>query len=302
MKKTIALMLAFLMLFLCACSDNGNNNTETTTSNQLLTENAVSTTSENSSKNGNTNNISDWNSNLLPENFPSPPNGTHDVIIELNQPNENYSSEWVSIQFTCPENEIYRFTNEILKAGYTGGAKKIDSPAKYFREGFNGAWQNGQKLIRIAASQYNEKGEITVVIDITECKDNFPLVLTNTFPKFNGFSKNTGLYSEYDENKNRLDNDFIGSLNAKSWTWDFGYERAFVGVSEAEVDAYINELIDAEFAGKSTTGVTDGCTVVSYDLVKETDTCVYGVFIVYNQILKTLDILYTNDAMLLINQ
>ena len=302
MKKIIALTLAFSLLFLCACSDNKDIGAETTPSEISTTENAVATSVQDTSKNADIKTPASWNSDLLPDDFPSPPNGTHEIIIEKNEANKNYSSDWVSIQFTCPENEIFRFTNDLLKAGYIGGTKKIEPPSTYYREGFNGAWQNGKNLLRISASRYNDKGEITVVIDITECKDNFPAVLTSAFPKFNGFSKNNGLYSEYDENKNRLDNEFPGSLNAKSWTWDFGFERAFVGVSEAEVDAYVDKLVKAEFAGKSSTSVTDGCTVISYDLVKETETCVYGVFIAYNQILKTLDILYTNDISLVIAQ
>ncbi len=302
MKKTIAFILAFSMLFLCACSNKKDIGNKETTDGQTSTTATIATTLVNTSKKDNIEVVTNWNSDLLPDDFPEPPNGTHDIIIEQNQPNNNFDSDWVSIQFTCPENEIYRFTNNILKAGYIGGAKKIDMPSKYYRPGFNGAWQNGKNLIMVSASQYNELGEITVVINITDCKDRFPLVLTGIFPKFNGFSKNSGLYSEYDKDKNRLDNEFMGSLNAKSWTWDFGFERAFVGVTLEEVEAYVNELVNAEFAGKSETSVTDGCTVVSYDLVKETESCIYGVFIAYNQILKTLDILYTNDAMLLIGQ
>lgn len=299
MKKIIALTLAFSFIFLCACSDKNNDSSETTTA-ASTTAAAVTTAVTVSGNNTENKTVSEWNSDLLPEDFPSPPGGTHDILIEKNPADEKYSSDWVSIQFTCPENEIFRFTNNLIKSGYIGGTKKIDLSAKYYKPGFNGAWQNGKNLIRVSASQYNDKGEITVVIDITECKDNFPAVLTNVFPKFNGFSKNNGLYSEYDEDRNRLDNEFTGSLNAKSWTWDFGHERAFVGVSEAELEAYIDELVNAEFAGQSATTVTDGCTVISYDLVKETETCIYGVFIAYNQILKTLDILYTNDAFLLI--
>ena len=53
-----------------------------------------------------------------------------------------------------------------------------------------------------------------------------------------------------------------------------------------------------EFSGSSATSITDGCTVVSYDLVKEIGDKVYGVFIVYNEILKTMDIVYTNNIYL----
>lgn len=302
MKRIFALTLAFLLLFLCSCSDKGDVGEETTTAElQATTENTATTIAGSSAE---TEHIipAEWNSDILPEDFPPPPGGTHDIIIEQNEANNNYASDWVSIQFTCPENEIYRFTNDLLKAGYIGGAKKIDSPAQYYKAGFNGSWHNGKNLIRVAASQYDGKGEVTVVVDITECKDNFPAVLTTVFPKFNGFSKSTGLYSEYDDNRNRITNDFPGSLNAKSWTWDFGFENAFIGVTEEELEAYIDLLVNTEFAGQSSTSITDGCTVISYDLVKETEDCVYGVFIAYNQILKTLDILYTNNAYLYISQ
>ena len=295
MKRIIALSLAFSLIFLCACSDKKADDTVAST-----TENTVSSTVAESTAKSDVKLVTEWGTNLLPEDFPPPPNGTHGVLTEQVQADENHTYDRFLIQFTCPENEIYRFTNNLLKAGYTGGAKKIDSPSSYYKSGFNGAWQNGKNLIRVAENQYEENGKLTVVIEITECKDNFPAVLTNIFPKFNGYSKDSGLYSEYDEIGNRLDNEFPGSLYARSWTWDFGFERAFVGVTESELEAYVNELVEAEFSGKSQTSVTDGCTVVSYDLIKVVGETTYGVFIAYNQILKTMDILYTNNASLLI--
>ena len=293
MKKIIAFILAFSMIFLCACSDNKTETiTESTTS--VLTETTVvSTTSDPNKKI-----ISEWGIDLLPRDFPAPPNGAYNFEYEHGKANDEYASDWVRIQFTCSENELYRFTNDFIKSGYTGGTKRIDAPSTYFKEGFNGYWQNGKNYIRVSASQYLENNEITLLIDITECKDNFPTVLTSVFPKFNGYSKNSGLYNEYDDNMNRLDNEFIGSLNAKSWSWDFGFENAFVGVTIEEVEAYVDELVSKEFSGSSATSITDGCTVVSYDLVKEIGDKVYGVFIVYNEILKTMDIVYTNNIYL----
>ncbi len=293
MKKTIAFILAFLMMFLCACSDKGTTETTNESTTSGSAETTVTTTSDPNKKV-----ISEWGIDLLPEDFPAPPNGAYNFEYEHGGANNEYASDWVRIQFTCSENEIYRFTNDLIKSGYKGGTKKIDAPSTYFKEGFNGYWQNGKNYIRVAASQYLENNEITLLIDITECKDNFPMVLTSVFPKFNGYSKNSGLYNEYDDNKNRLNNEFIGSLNAKSWSWDFGFENAFVGVSAEEVESYVNELIEKEFSGSSATSITDGCTVISYDLVKEIGDKVYGVFIVYNEILKTMDIVYTNNIYL----
>lgn len=292
MKKTIALILALLMMFLCACSDNGTTETTNESTTSVSAETTVTTSVQDK------NIISEWGIDLLPEDFPAPPNGAYNFEFEHGEANNEYASDWVRIQFTCPESEIYRFTNDLIKSGYKGGTKKIDAPSVYFKEGFNGYWQNGKNYIRVAASQYLENNEITLLVDIAECRDNFPTVLTSVFPKFNGYSKNSGLYNEYDENKNRLNNEFIGSLNAKSWSWDFGFENVFVGVSTEEVEAYVNELIEKEFSGSSATSITDGCTVISYDLVKEIGDKVYGVFIVYNEILKTMDIVYTNNIYL----
>ncbi len=301
MKKIISILLTVMLLMLCACSDNNDEIKSTSTaSGQTESDNQTTTVSA-SKENNSVEYISEWGIDGLPENFPPPPEKAHDFDYEHFEADDSYSSDWISIQFTCPQNEIYRFTNDIIKAGYTGGAKMIDAPSKYYKAGFNGAWQNGKNLICVSASRIEENGELTLVIDITECKDNFPSVLTNFFPKFNGFSANSGLFSEYDTDKNRLESEFTGAFGSNTWSWDFGYERAFIGVTEADVDAYEIELVNAGFSGSSATSITDGCTVVSYDLVKETSNGKYlGVFIAYNQILKTMDILYTNDASLLI--
>lgn len=302
MKKILAIILAFSILFLCACSDNGeNNNTTTAPTEQPTTSDISETTASAATTNPDIEYFTDWGTDLIPADFPPPPAYTHSIEIESGEANEEYHSDWVRIQFTCPENEIYRFTNDLIKAGYIGGSKKIEAPSTYFLAGFNGYWQNGKNYIRVAASEYGENGELTLLVDITECKDTFPEVLTSIFPKFNGFTKRSGIYNEYDEDKNRTGNEFMGSLNAKSWSWDFGFENAFVGVNLEDVEAYVNELVNAEFSGVSSTSVTDGCTVVSYDLVKETGEKTYGVFIAYNQILKTMDILYTNNIYLIVN-
>ncbi len=295
MKKIIALTLAFLILSLCSCSDSKKNDTSrehSTSSVHGETTAEVSTVEY----------ITEWGINLLPDDFPPPPSGAHSFEYEQVAADEEYASDRVRIRFTCPENEIYRFTNDLIKAGYSGGAKKINSPSTYFKPGFNGYWQNGKNYIRVAESKYEENGELTLRIDITECKDNFPAVLTNIFPKFDGYTKSNGVYSEYDDNKNQLDNEFIGSLNANSWTWGFASGNSFVGVTLEELDSYIDKLVNAGFSGSHSTSVTDGCTTIFYDLVKEKSDKTYGVLIAYNQILKTMDIVYTNDIFIFIQE
>ena len=87
-----------------------------------------------------------------PDECPAQPANAYNFEYEQGEANDEYASDWVRIQFTCPENEIYRFTNDLIKAGYIGGAKKIDAPSTYFKPGFNGFWQNGENYIRVAAS------------------------------------------------------------------------------------------------------------------------------------------------------
>lgn len=301
MKNIVAILLAFSTILLCSCSDKGKSNSEATASaEQSTTVNITKAAAVTGTTNPDIKYVTEWGTDLLPEDFPAPPANTYNVEIDQGQANKTYASDWVRIRFTCPENEIYKFTNEFIKAGYIGGSKKIESPSTYFLPGFNGYWQNGKNYIRVAASEYGENGELTLVIDIAECKDSFPEALTSIFPKFNGYTKRSGIYNEYDENKNRTGNEFIGSLNANSWSWDFGFENTFVGVTEDDLVAYENELVNAGFSGASATSVTDGCTVISYDLIKEVGNKTYGVFIAYNQILKTMDIVYTNDISLLV--
>lgn len=286
MKRLIALIISISFIFLCACSDN-----ETQIDNS--TKETVATTEHPDA-------FSEWGTDLLPEDFPVPVKGMHSLRIESGKASEDtYRTDWVRLTFTCFEKDIYDFSNSLTSSGYVGGIKNIHAPTSYYYEGFNGTWQNGKNIVRVNSTKTLETGEIEFVFDILECRESFPAELAEAFPKFEGYAISTGKYYLYNDKKTEvISRKFGGVLSDNSWYWDFGYEDAFIGVTMDEISAYENALVDAGFGGDCSTSVVDGCTVISYDLYKTVGDKRYAVFVAYNQILKSLDIVYTNDASL----
>lgn len=290
MRKFIALLISLSMLTLCACSgENGDSSSET--------QSDVSQTQNQ------TEYVTDWGTDLLPANFPAPPSGMHELTVESGSASDDgYRSDWVRLVFTCFEKDIYEFSNQLIANGYMGGIKNIASPSTYFLEGFNGSWHDGENLVIINNAAITESGEVAFVFDVMKCIESFPDALETIFPRFNGYAKGTGQYYRYNEDMEIVSREFEGTFSDNSWYWDFGFENAFVGVTLEQLTEYENALVEALFAGNSATSVVDGCTVISYDLVKEVGDDVYGVFMAYNQTLKTLDIVYTNDISLVTGQ
>lgn len=289
MKKIIALLISLSLILLCGCSDNG----KTISSSQ--TEPVETTRHPNA--------FTEWNSDLIPENFPDPIPGMHDLKIESGKASaDTYRTDWVRITFTCFEKDIYEFSNRLSEKGYVGGVKNIHAPAAYYFVGFNGNWQDGKNIIRISKTNILDTGEIEFVFDILGCKNYFNEALESVFPKFGGYSIDDGLYYLYNDQKEVISTKFAGALSSSSWYWDFGYERAFIGVTMDELTAYENILVEAGFSGNCSTSVIDGCTVISYDLFKDIGDESYAIFMAYNQSLKILDVVYTNDASLFMGE
>ena len=286
MKRLIAFVISISLILLCACSGN-----ETQTENS--SNETVQTTEH-------PNSFSEWGTDLLPAEFPAPVKGMHDLKVESGNASEDtYRTDWVRLTFTCFEKAIYDFSNSLASNGYIGGIKNIHAPTGYYYEGFNGNWQNGKNIVRVNSSKTLDSGEIEFVFDILECRESFPAELAEAFPKFEGYAISTGKYYLYNDDKSEvISRKFGGVLSDNSWYWDFGYEDAFIGVSMDEITAYENALVKAGFGGECSTSVVDGCTVISYDLYKTVGDKRHAVFVAYNQILKTLDIVYTNDASL----
>lgn len=289
MKKITAFILVFITLFLCACSDDSSVSTPTDAQ-ESLTELTVKT--------GRTSIITEWGTDLLPEKFPSPPQGTHDFSIATGLADSAafaYSTDFYRITFICPEYEIYSFSNELVSLGYKGGIKKFEN-ASYYSDGYKGYWQNGETYIRIQQSTATDDGEMIFRIDIAPCVDNFPEALEKFFPKFNGYCMSIGSYCAHDGNGDQITDEFEGSFAAPSWHWEFRFSNGFVGVEQEEFEKYFYDFEPAGFTGVLSSSTVDGCSVITGDLTKSTAEGVYGVFMVYNVNLKTLDIAYTNDA------
>lgn len=289
MKKLSALILAFLMLFLCACSGG---------SSEPATPSDVQTTADVSVKTGRTSVITEWGTDLLPEKFPKPPEGTHDFSIAKGLADSAafaYSTDFYRITFICPEIGIYSFSNELITLGYKGGIKNF-TDATYYRNGFSGYWQNGENYIRIAESTPIDDGEIIFNVDIAPCHDNFPVALEKFFPKFNGYCMSIGSYCAHDGNGKFITDEFDGSFAAPAWHWEFRFENGFVGVEPEEVNDYFYSFEKEGYQGVLTEDTIDGCKVIMGDLIKNAAEGDYGVFMLYNSTLKTLDIAYTNDA------
>ncbi len=288
MKKIIALLILLSMLLVCACSKQSTNS-ETTASASDEQSSSEPQPTEKPVKY-----VSEWGSDLVPEDFPPPPEKAHDVLVSSGKANDHIYSDWIRIRFTCPEHTFYAFSNSMDEAGYTGGVKKI-SNGTYYSDGFKGYWQNGKHLIRISNSSAADNGETKFTFEISECQDNFPEELTEHFPKFEGFTKAQGVYCGHDADGKHETYEFSGMFDSPRWHWDFRFTDGFVGVEEAEFEAYYNLLGEEGFSGIISTSTVDGCSTISVDTIKKVNEKNYCVFLLYNQTLKTLDIAYTND-------
>lgn len=301
MKKTLAIILTFSLLFLFACAkNNGNSGSEKTEEYvpQMLTS-AVPTTIPTTTPVI----ISKWATDLLPAEFPAPPEGTY--AFEVAKGNHetdagNFVSDWVRIRFTCPEQNFHTFTNGMANLGYIGGSKKI-TDGTFYNSGYQGLWQNGKHLVRINDSYISPSNHLSVVIDVVPVTYNFPSVLSPIYPKFNGITAGNGIYCGHDTNGYQISDTYDGSFDPY-WHWEFRFSNSFVGVSLEEFEAYYETLGEMDFSGVISGATVDGCDMISVDVEKKIGNTVYVCHLLYNQTLRTLDAAYSNDPSIYENQ
>lgn len=299
MKKIFAVILTFSILFLCACGSKEPEVTEPTESTTefvpvrltMPTTTTVPTTEPVY--------FSQWPTDLLPEKFPAPPEGSYAFVADKfdhTTSEDDFVSDWVAIRFTCPEHNFHTFTNGMNELGYIGGSKRITN-GTFYTDGYKGYWQDGQNIVKIDSTQTDDDGNMTVVIEIMPCTDNFPEALTEYFPKFNGYTTSAGEYCGYDAGKTPLTDAFEDEFPAY-WYWEYRFSDCFVGVTLDEYEAYYTTLGEMGFSGVISNATVDGCNIISVDVTKVIGDDTYAVYMLFNQTLRTLDIAYTNDPSL----
>ncbi|MBQ3045405.1 MAG: hypothetical protein IJD49_05610 [Clostridia bacterium] len=302
MKKAFAIILTFSVLFLCACNarkpaeEPAASESKSTTEFVPVRLTAPTTPTVPTTKPVI---ISEWPTDLLPEKFPAPPEGTFAFEVAKGDHEKHegdFASDWVRIRFVCPEQNFHSFTNRMTELGYFGGSKRI-TDGTFYNNGYSGYWQNGKDIVIAKSSVANSNGEITVVVDVTPCADNFPDALTEIFPKFNGYTASTGEYCGFDASKNPVSGTFEGSFS-EYWYWEYRFSNCFVGVSLEDFENYYETLGEMDFSGVISTATVDGCNTMSVDVTKTIGNNTYAVYMLFNQTLRTLDIAYTNDTSL----
>ncbi|MBE6820625.1 MAG: hypothetical protein E7516_06205 [Ruminococcaceae bacterium] len=293
MKKIFALILAVSLIFLCACTGNDTSGTTVTTT-------AVQTTSESEKVI-----ISEWNSDLLPADFPAPPEGTFDLEIAKGNhltDESDYASDWVRMRFTCPQNNFFNFTNELLTTGYIGRTRTVNEIDNiYYRNGVHGYWRNDANIVKINSSHI-QNGNLTVIIDIVPCTKGLPEKLLEFFPDFDGCCVGNGFYCGHDASLEFITSEPGDTLNP-NWHWEFlctgNAGNAFIGVTEDEFDDYCDLLGKAKFSGPITEGNVDGFKVTMVDAIKDIDGTTYGAYMIYNPDLMILEFGFTNNPVLI---
>lgn len=283
MKKIIALLLALSIIFLCACSDNGEKEQDESTtvaSQEQSTAKAIKY-------------ITEWESELIPEDFPDPPANTYGEYVTVLPAENEYSGrchDTIKLVFYCPENEFYNFANSLIAFGYIGAFKKITN-GTFYDDGFRGGWRNEKHTVVISESSYNENGDLKICLEIVESFSAFPKGFEDYFPAFDFPARKMGLYaganSEVDET-----NEYYGTPEHVNWQWHIRFRDAFIGVSLDDFYEYCDKLTDAGFEGTMVPETIDGCSVVSCDMIKGEN---LAAFMLYNQTTKTLELIYTND-------
>lgn len=281
MKKITALLLALSIVFLCACSDNKEKEqSETTTQMQESTTKGIKY-------------ITEWESELLPADFPPPPAKAYGEYASVIPAENEYSGicrDITKLIFSCPENEFYNFANSLIGHGFFGGFKKITN-GTFYDDGFRGGWVNEKYTVVISESSYEDNGDLKICLNIVEKFSAFPEGLKEYFPAFDFPARQMGIYaganSEVDET-----NDYHGKPEHIKWQWHIRFRDSFIGVSLDDFYKYCDKLTAAGFNGGFSSDIIDGCSVISCDMIKGES---LGAFMLYNQSTKTLEVIYTND-------
>lgn len=309
MKKTIALLLCGVFLFLCACEDTSKNEyvdyvnaddytgIPRETQAEWFTEKPEEDSSNQNAEQTTVSNLATVDD--LPEDFPAIPEGTSNVSITKHKAEESkygHCSDWIRVEFSAPMQGIMQFSSDLQNAGYKGGIKHLKSDTgvyEYYGESWQGGWQNGKHLIRVVSWLAEIDGSYNLTLDIIECQKTFPPELEQYFPAFDGYSLYSAKYYEVLDNGQTKKHEFDGQFHEK-WQMVYAYEGSFTGTTRQQFESYIKELEKQGFVGGTMSYRLDTCSAYIYDGANS-EKSLY-VSIIYNETLSTIEILYTNDG------
>lgn len=289
MKRIFALILCAAFIFLCSCSDKKDDIPTTNGANYV---NAGEWTGIGREM------VTDWFAGEvdgvvkedLPDGFPAVPDETSNVSIKKFSPEDTsigYTSDWIELTFSAPRQGVNKFSDDLRKAGYKGTARYLPTL------GWQGSWQNGKHLVRIASWEYEYDGSYIITVHITECvKTSYP-ELEAIVPVFDGFAATKGSYYEL-INGGAKPHDFDGSFHAE-WQIEYSMNGAIVGTNKDEFEAYADTLDKNGFDGqRSFYNSTDDCIIYVYEGYNKETGILVAAFL--NESLMTLEIRYSNVA------
>lgn len=287
MKRIIAFILCFTFIFLCSCSNKDDD----------VTTNHINYVNEGEWSGIQREMVTDWFAGEvsgavkedLPEGFPAVPEETSNISITKHSPedtNNGYTSDWLEVVFSAPRQSVNKFSDDLKKAGYTGTARFLAS------QGWQGAWQNGKNVIRIASWEYEYDGSYIITLHITDClKPSYP-ELEAIVPVFDGATSSKGTYYELRHDGSALKHDFDGMFHAE-WQIEYSLNGSIVGTTKDAFEEYTEKLDANGFEGqKSFYSTTDDCIVYFYEGVNEETDLFVAAYL--NESLMTLEIRYTN--------
>lgn len=293
MKKAISAGLAALLLLsACSCSRPGNSQ-QTTSAAPAVTTSAV-TAAESSQPASQKTDLS-----LLPEDFPSFPNGCKVVStesIEYSPFKYPYTCDFTRIKVNCIKPQILLFSNSLHSLGWNGGIIFDDGTV-------TGHWCNDKHFITVSESEKygDDIGDSTpylLTLDVVKCENQLPEVLLVSFPAFTGgYTRNKGEYRAIDSYGDVI-NKFSGTFSEPNWLWDFRYEDAFFGVTRQEYEDYLKVLEGAGYGGIIQTESTKFGDIyyVSAERSVPNATNPIGVYLCYISYLSTLELIFSNDV------
>lgn len=291
MKKAISAGLAALLLSTCSCSRGGNAPRATTTAPAVTT--AVQSLTEGSRISSGKSDLS-----ILPEGFPSFPDGCSVISteqIEFSPFKYSYTDSFTRIKVKCIAPQLLSFSNTLRSLGWDGGAAFDNGKV-------TGHWCNDRHFITVSESeQQSEASDGTahylLTLDIVRCQNRLPEALVFSFPEFTGgYTRNKGEYYAIDLYGNEV-TAFSGAFNEPNWMWSFRFEDAFFGVTRQEYEDYLKVLEHEGFGGIIQTETTEFGDVyyVSAERAIEGYTNPAGVYLCYISYLSTLELIFSND-------